>query len=119
MNVNRGSSYMDKSIDMACAEYPVMEHMNKEGWALPVRSNFQYSEDQKKILYEFFIKGQKSKKKATPEKAVAEIRKKLSVDQFVKPKQVKDLFSRLASLVKKGKLIMAIPFNEEEDEEGR
>ena len=98
-------------------EYPVMEYMNKEGWPLPVRSNFQYSEDQKNILYGLFIKGQKSKIKVTPEKAVAEIRKKLPVDQFVKPKQVKDLFYRLASLVKKGKLIMAIPFSEEEDEE--
>ena len=51
--------------------------------------NSQYSEDQKNILYVLFIKGQKSKKKVTPEEAVAEIRKKLPVDQFVKPKQVK------------------------------
>ena len=92
--------------------------MNKEGWALPVRSNFRYSEDQKKILYGLFIKGQKSKKKVTPEEAVADIRKKLLVDQFVKPKQVKALFTRLVSLVKKGKLNMDIPFNEDEDEEG-
>ena len=76
MNVNQGSSYMDKSINMACAEYLVMEYMNKERWALPVRRNFQYSEDQKKILYGLFIKGQKSKK-VTPEEANAEIRKKL------------------------------------------
>ena len=80
MNVNQGSSYMNKSMDMTCAGYPVMEYMNKEGWALPVRSNFRYSEDQKKILYGLFIKGQKSKKKVTPEEAVAEIRKKLPVD---------------------------------------
>ena len=92
--------------------------MNKEGWALPVRSNIRYSEDQKKILYGLFIKGQKSKKKVTPEEAVADIRKKLLVDQFVKPKQVKALFTRLVSLVKKGKLNMDIPFNEDEDEEG-
>ena len=102
---------------MACAEYPVMEYLNKEGWAQPVGKNFRYSEDQKKILYGLFIKGQKSKKKATPEEAVAKIRKKLPIDQFVKPKQVKALLTRLSSLVKKGKLNMDIPFDEEKDEE--
>ena len=80
-------------------------------------TKFRYSEDQKKILNGLFIKGQKSKKKVTTEKAVAEIRKKLPVDQFVKPKHLKALFTRLASLVKKGKLKMDIPFDEEEDEE--
>ena len=86
MNVSLGSSYVEKIMDMACAEYPVMEYLNKEGWAQPVGKNFRYSEDQKKILYGLFIKGQKSKKKATPEEAVAKIRKKLPIDQFVKPK---------------------------------
>ena len=117
MNVSLGSSYTDKTMDMAYTEYPVMEYLNKEGWAQPVRKNSQYSEDQKNILYVLFIKGQKSKKKVTPEEAVAEIRKKLPVDQFVKPKQVKVLFTRLSSLVKKGKLNMDIPFHEEEDGE--
>ena len=51
MNISQGSSYFGKIMDMACAEYPVMEHMNKEGRAFPVRSNFRYSENQKKILY--------------------------------------------------------------------
>ena len=36
MNVNQGSIYMDKRVGMTCAQYPVMEYMNKEGWALPV-----------------------------------------------------------------------------------
>ena len=93
MNVNQGSSYMDKSMDMACAEHSVMECINKEGWTLPLRSNFRYSEDQKKILYGLFIKVKKSKKKVPYEEAVAEIRKKLPVDQFVKPKHVKALFT--------------------------
>ena len=67
---------MGKSIDMACAEYPVMDHMNLEGWVLQVRSNFRYSEEQKNIFYGLFIKGQKSEK-VTPEEANAETRKKL------------------------------------------
>ena len=31
---------MDQSMDMVCAEYPVIEYMKKEGWVLPVRNNF-------------------------------------------------------------------------------
>lgn len=52
-------------------------------------------------MYRLFIKGQKNKKKLTPEEAVTEIRKKHPVEQFVKTKQVKPLFNQLASLVKK------------------
>ena len=33
-------SYMDQSMDMVCAEYPVIEYMKKERWVLPVRSKF-------------------------------------------------------------------------------
>ena len=91
----------------------------KKKRAQPVRKNVRYSEDQRKILYGLFIKGQKSKKKVTPEEAVAEIRKKLPVDRFVKPKQIKALLTRLSSLVKKGKLNMNIPFDEEKYEKKR
>lgn len=99
---------MDKSMDIACAEYPVIEYIKKVTWSLPVRSNFQYLEDQEMMLYGLFTIGQKNKKKVTPEEAVAEIRKKLPADQFVKTKQVKALFNRLASLVIKRKLNMDI-----------
>ena len=107
MNVIQGSSY--KSMDMGCAEYPSMEQINKKGSGLPVRSHFRYSKDQKNILYGLFIKGQKIKTKANPEKAIAEFRNKLSVDQFVKPKQVRALFTQSESLAKKRKLNMDIP----------
>ena len=39
MNVSQGQN-MDQSMDMVCAEYPVIEYMKKEGWVLPVRNNF-------------------------------------------------------------------------------
>ena len=72
LNVSQGNSCMGKSIDLAYAEYCVMEYINKMEWVLPVKSIFQYLEDQKKILYGLFIKVQKSKKKETTEKLVAE-----------------------------------------------
>ena len=99
-------------MDIACAEYPVTEYIKKVTWSLPVRSNFQYLEDQEMMLYGLFTIGQKNKKKVTPEEAVVEIRKKLSADQFVKTKQVKTLFNRLASLVIKRKLNMDITSDE-------
>ena len=68
-------------------------------------------------MYRLFIKGQKNKKKLTPEEAVTEIRKKHPVEQFVKTKQVKPSFNQLASLVKKRKLNMDITSDEQEDEE--
>jgi hypothetical protein len=45
-----------------------------------------------------FITGEKTKKKFTAEQAVQEIRKKLTVEDFVKVTQVKALFSRWSKL---------------------
>ena len=64
----------DKSMQMACEEYPVMESFDEEGWALPVRAFFRYSKCQKKILYDLFIQDEETNKKLTPEQVVGEIR---------------------------------------------
>lgn len=36
---------MDKSMDIACAEYSVTEYIKKVTWALPVRSNLRSGND--------------------------------------------------------------------------
>ena len=38
-----------------------------QGWALPVHSNFRYSNRQKRFLYKHFISGEESGKKMSPE----------------------------------------------------
>ena len=46
----------------------------------------------------------KNNKKLTPEQVQQEIRKKLSIEEFVTSRQVKSLYSRWAKLLKQGKL---------------
>ena len=76
-----------------------------QGWALPQRSNFKYSYLQKKLLYDIFMDGEKNGKKRTPEQAALEIRKHVdSVEQYVKPKQIRALFSRWSKKYRDGTL---------------
>ena len=114
MTGEAGNSH-DLSMDMACAQFPTMESFQIEGWALPVRSTFRFSKPQKKILYEMFISGEKNNKKFTAQQAVEEIRSKLPVDEFVKAKQVKSLFSRWAKQYKEGSLNVDTILEEEEE----
>ena len=99
----RSEESFNMSMDIACTQHPVMDSFNIQGWALPTRSSFRYSTNQKKILYELFMQGEKNNKKLTPEQVQQEIRKKLSIEEFVTSRQVKSLYSRWAKLLKKGK----------------
>ena len=85
-------------------EVAVMSSFNEMGWALPSRAFFRYTDRQKKILYDIFTSGRDSNKKATAEQAVQVIRNQLPVEEFVKVKQVKALFSRWYRQDKKGEL---------------
>lgn len=87
-----------------CKEVEEMSQFGKEGWALPVRSNFRFTPLQKQLLYEIFIKGEKDGKKSTAEQSSLLIRKKLRPDEYVTPKQIKSLFSRWSRLYREGRL---------------
>ena len=117
LNISAGSSATNTSMDMACAEYPVMEFLNQKGWALPVRSKFRFNDRQKRILYDLYMQGEKSNKKVTPEQAVQVIRKNLKVEDFVTSQQVKALFSRWTRLQKQGKLNIDLPQVDDEDDD--
>ena len=104
MVTNEGESPHNVSMNMACAEIPVMASFLKPGYALPVRAYFRYNTRQTEILYRLFIEGEKSGKKVTATEAVDEIRKLLPVDDFVKVKQVKSLFSRWSKKYRQGEL---------------
>ena len=43
---------------------PLMKEISEQGWALPHRSNFVYSYEQKVLLYDIFIEGEKTNKKS-------------------------------------------------------
>lgn len=64
------------------------------GWALPVRSTFRFSKEQKSLLYFYFMQGENSGKKMSPEQVHMKLRKDLTPDQYVTSSQIRSLFSR-------------------------
>ena len=57
--------------------------------ALPVRSKFRFTANQKKILFELFIKGERTGNKVSPEEADISIRQQLPPTEYVKPQQIR------------------------------
>ena len=43
----------------------------QQGWALPIRKKFKFSIKQKKLLYDYFIQGETSGKKLSPDHVLA------------------------------------------------
>ena len=72
-----------------------MKQISKQGRALPIRSNFRYSYEQKKILYNIFMEGEKTGKKKSVEEVEMLIRKDLETHQYVSSTQIQSLFSTL------------------------
>ena len=76
-------------------EYPDQLHIfAKPGWVLSLRTNFRFSENQKKILYKVFMDGEVSGKKMSPEQVHRELRKALTPSEYVSSQQICSLFSR-------------------------
>ena len=66
-------------IDMVTASdlYPTMNLFKEIGWALPTHSTFRYTLEQKRLLYKYFIEGEKSGKKMSLEQVEMMILKDL------------------------------------------
>ena len=73
---------------------PLFDIFNREGWALHTRSNFLFNDKQKALLWNYFINGEKTGKKETPEEVHMVLRKVLQPHDYVTPQQIKSLFSR-------------------------
>ena len=86
------------------------------GWALPTRSNFRYTNKQKQVLFKYFMEGEESGNKMSPEE-VALLRKKLLPEEYVSVQQIRSLFSRWSKLYIEGKL--RPPSDEEDYETGK
>ena len=65
-----------------------MKMLQTEGWALPVRSNFRFSLEQKNILYKCFMDGEKTGNKMSPEEAEHIIREQLTPNGYVTSQQI-------------------------------
>ena len=72
---------------------PLHENFNYEVWALPRRSTFKFNKEQKKLLWQFFMDGEQSRKKKPPDKIHMLLRKKLQPKDYVTSEQIKSLFS--------------------------
>ena len=94
----------DMSLEDAIQCFPIMGKLKELGWALPVRSKFRFTYIQKKLLYGYFIEGEKTGKKMSLEQVEKLLRKALNPDQYVTVQQIKSLYSRWAKLLKYGLL---------------
>ena len=94
----------DIDLTFACTEVPLMSIFSSPGWALPVRSNFHYSYEQKKFFCDSFKEGEISVKKMSPEQVHLKMRKDFSPSQYVTVQQIKSLFSRMTAEQRKGTL---------------
>ena len=80
-----------------CHIFSLPSGMNFErGWGHHKRSNFRFSKRQKFVLWQIYITGEQSGVKMSAEQAFQHIRqtKKLKISEYVKPSQIKSLFSR-------------------------
>ncbi|XP_065681689.1 uncharacterized protein LOC136095279 [Hydra vulgaris] len=84
-----------------------------QGRALPVRSSFRFSNQQKELLYKYFIRGEESGNKMSPEQVHMQLRRELPPDQYVTSQQIRSLFSRFSNLKRKGKLVEPTTENNE------
>jgi hypothetical protein len=82
----------------------LMERITSRGWALPQRSNFRYSYEQKLLLYNLFMDGEKTGMKKSPEEVELIIRKKFKPDQYITAVQIRSLFSAFARKLRNGTL---------------
>ena len=96
-------TYLDvQTVDEA--EFPLMKKISERGWALPLRQYFRYNYQQKKLLYDFFMEGERTGKKKSPDEVHLLIRSSLRVDDWVTPQQIRSLFSTFAKKLKEGSL---------------
>ena len=65
-----------------------------EGWVLPLRKQFWYTKNQKKLFFEIFMAGEESGKKMSPEQVHHKLKKKLSPSKYVTSQQIHSLYSR-------------------------
>ena len=68
--VRSSNSSTVKTISTA-ASNKVMEMLQADGWAIPSRSNFRFSFEQKEILYKLFMDGEKTGNKVSPDSAAS------------------------------------------------
>ena len=94
----------DVSLKTACEQFPIMSLFQEVGWALPIRSTFRFSYAQSCVLYKYFMEGEQTGKKMSPDQVEKLLHKDFDHHQYVTSQQIKSLFSRWARQYKAGSL---------------
>ena len=76
----------------------------QQGWALPKRNDFRYTVKQKVLLYDYFMIGETSGKKKSPEEVHLLIREHLETKEYVTTQQIRSLYSRWSKQYREGTL---------------
>ena len=84
--------------------FPIMGKLKELGWALLIRRKFGFTYIKKKLLYGYFIEGEKTGKTMSPEQVQNLLRKALNPGQYVTVQQIKSFYSGWSKLLKDGQL---------------
>ena len=94
----------DMTLEDVVQCFPIMGKLKEMGWTLPIRSKFKFTYIQKRLPYGYFIEGERTGKKMSPEQVEKLLRKALNPGQYVTVQQIRSLYSRWAKLLKDGQL---------------
>ena len=103
-HVHLGIDVSETKLADAIEETPLLRRISEQGWALPRRKTFRYSYEQKKILYDIFMDGEKTGKKKSPDEAERLLRTKLKPKEYVTSSQIRSLFSTFSKQLREGTL---------------
>ena len=92
------------SLPDALKACPLMKEIAEQGWALPHRAYFQFTDQQRMLLYDIFMEGERTNKKKSPEEVEQMIRKDLDPSQYLTSAQIRTKFSNMAKELKAGTL---------------
>ena len=97
---------MDLDLRSAVEASPLMMNIAEQGWALPHRTYFRFSDEQIKLLEDIFKEGERTGMKKSPEEVEILVRKKFKPDQYLTVDQIKRFFSRCSAKLEAGTLTM-------------
>ena len=98
--VHSCSSFLTVQTTATAVRNEYMMMFQNVGWALPTRSTFRYTNRQKRILHGYFMEGEESGNKMSPEEVQLLLRKKLLPEEYVSTQQIRSLLDGVNSTEK-------------------
>ena len=93
------------NLESACRQASLMKQLSVQGWGIPKRAFFRFSEKQETFLYDQFQEGIVSGKKRSPEEVEKLMRKHFNPAEYITVEQIKSKFGVTFSQMNKGILL--------------